>query len=189
MPVEQSGCFARSKAVLKSPHSRRWRGYQDLSPRDVSWTAAGSEAPRRFRACDSFSFARSRPVRTKAPSPLRSAGALHDVPMTERGSHAHEASWRAGRTPRRWRGYQDLSPRDVSWTAAGSEAPRRFRACDSFSFARSRPVRTKAPSPLRFAGALHDVPMTGRGSRVREASWSACGPSPFLCGETQESLP
>jgi hypothetical protein len=42
------------------------------------WTAAGSEAPRRFRA-QGFLFGLRSSARAKAPSPLRSAGALHDA--------------------------------------------------------------------------------------------------------------
>jgi hypothetical protein len=46
---------------------------------EISWSAAGSEAKRRFRAAIGFQFlcAKQRP---KAVSPLRSATAVQDAP-------------------------------------------------------------------------------------------------------------
>ena len=52
---------------------------ESVSEPDVSWTAAGNEVPRRFRAGNGLII----PGLSKAVSPLRSATAVHDdlVPL------------------------------------------------------------------------------------------------------------
>jgi len=66
---------------------------------------------------------------------------------------------------------QGVADAPASWSAAGSEAPRRFCYCgrDARELGVSIDVLTssKAPSPLRSAGALHNlagVPSVGRPS-------------------------
>src|SRR5437016_2959544 len=86
---------------------------------------------------------------------------------------------RRGRTPRSDGSSGDGDPRGpASWTAAGSEAPRRFGLCGistpELEVAKAILGRAKAPSPLRSAGALQTLRARGRVSGGRVSVWSAC---------------
>jgi hypothetical protein len=74
--IKQMKIFVRIKAVLKSPHSRRWRDHRPPQPPRSVWSAARlpplSSARHALKQIKNF-------VRSKAVSPLRSATALQNL--------------------------------------------------------------------------------------------------------------
>ena len=117
-------------------------------------------SPARKKACGFdtpsglfYSFACCAP---KAPSPLRSAGALHNGFRARQGPLAcrtrHGLRWQSEATTLLSRA------RRPSRSIAFRRLERRHAALvrSAVSFIRWLVVRPKAPSPLRSAGALHD---------------------------------
>src|SRR5438128_5720027 len=82
----------RRRRCALPAHSKTWREFEALDANrtrvaPASWSAAGSEAPRRFGFCGRVAHdlcvCTAVGRRSKAPSPLRSAGALQNLADSE----------------------------------------------------------------------------------------------------------
>jgi len=82
----RSNAAARDEYLLRVELHSRLASDPDLfaAEEHPSWTAAGSEAPRRFRPPDTGPFLPWPSVRLKAVSPLRSATALQNLAESRR---------------------------------------------------------------------------------------------------------